>query len=301
MSPIVSVLIPVYNMELYIEEAIKSVLGQSFTDYELILVDNNSSDKSLDIISKYEHYSNVKIIKNEQNVGMTKNWNTCLYHATGKYIKFLNADDIFERDLLKEFVTVMENDLKISLVTSYFKNFGNSDHHITYAKVTGKQNGKEAIMNTIPSENWIGCPTQVMFRRSDLYVGYFNISSAWWSDIDLWYRLLTIGDLYVVGKVLSQNRAHPNQVSNQFGNYKSLLSHYDLLRYLEQSDNFTFCNELLLSEIKKIKFIVFYESIMNIFKGNIKQGFYLLNKSDISIFSFAFFRVPFFYFNKKTK
>jgi Glycosyltransferases involved in cell wall biogenesis len=296
----VSVLIPVYNMELYIEEAIESVLNQTYNDYEIIIVDNHSTDNTWPILLKYEAHPKCILIKNERNLGMAQNWNRCLFYAKGKYLKVLNADDILEQTALQEYVNILANNPTISLVTSHYKTFG-IDNNVMYSKYVGQMNGKEAIINTIETSNWIGCPTQVMFRREDLYVGYFNIASTWWADMDLWYRLLTIGDLFVIDKILSQNRSHPGQVSHQFADQKSLVSYNSFYKVMLQSDTYTFCKDVLNNKIKKISFILFYEGVLYIIKGKSHHGKYLLSESGNSIFSLNLIRVPFFFISKKMK
>ncbi len=98
--PKVSVLIPTYNMACFLDEAIESVLTQTFEDFELIVMDNASTDNTEDIVNKYLGDVRVKYFRNNLNVGMTKNWNKCLLVANGKYIKFLNADDKLHQDNL---------------------------------------------------------------------------------------------------------------------------------------------------------------------------------------------------------
>jgi glycosyltransferase involved in cell wall biosynthesis len=300
MEPIISVVIPIYNMELYIEEAIQSVLEQTFIDYELILVDNASTDNTKIIISSYAKNPKVHIVINERNLGMAQNWNKCLYHAKGKYIKFLNADDLLEVTALENFVSILENNPEISLVTSHYELFG-IDNQTQYAKIVGRVSGQKAIMDTIQTNNWIGCPTQVLFRRDDLFLGFFNISSTWWSDMDLWYRLLTIGDLFVIDKVLSKNRSHANQISNQFGNHKSLIAQHSFMKVLNESDQFEFCKSILQNQIEKLGFIMYYEGLINLLRCNYKSGWHLLKKSDHSLLSIQLFKIPFYFFNKKRK
>ena len=91
--PKVSVSIPVYNCEAYIGEAIDSVLNQTFKDVEIIVIDNQSTDRTREIVQKYD-YPNVKLIVNDTNLGMLRNWHNALNYATGEYVKILAADDI---------------------------------------------------------------------------------------------------------------------------------------------------------------------------------------------------------------
>jgi len=117
--------------------------------------------------------------------------------------------------------------------------------------------------------------------------------------MDLWYRLLTIGDLFVVDKVLSKNRSHLNQISNQFGNHKSLISQHAFMKVLNQSDQFVFCKEVLNEQIRKLGFIMYYEGFINLLRGNSISGLHLLKQSGYALISLQLFKIPFYYLNKK--
>lgn len=94
-NPLVSVLMTAYNREMYIAEAIESVLASTFKDFELIIVDDCSSDKTVEIAKKYEILdSRVKVYINEKNLGDYPNRNMAASLAKGKYIKYLDADDL---------------------------------------------------------------------------------------------------------------------------------------------------------------------------------------------------------------
>lgn len=91
-----SIIVPVYNVEDYIAECLMSIMNQTEKDYEVILVNDGSKDKSIDIAKKYP----VKII-NQENKGLSEARNTGVKHAKGEYIIFLDSDDSWEKDLLK--------------------------------------------------------------------------------------------------------------------------------------------------------------------------------------------------------
>lgn len=95
-----SIIVPIYNSEEFIEDCVKSILHQPFDDYELILVDDGSSDNSLTICKKYSNLPNVKVI-HESNGGVSKARNTGIESAEGKYIYFVDSDDIMCSKALK--------------------------------------------------------------------------------------------------------------------------------------------------------------------------------------------------------
>ena len=106
--PTVSVLITVYNRESYLRDAIESVLDSTWTDYELLIVDDASTDKSLDIAKSYaERDSRIKVLKNTENLGDYRNRNKAATVAVGKYLKYLDADDVLYRNSLSVMVEAM--------------------------------------------------------------------------------------------------------------------------------------------------------------------------------------------------
>lgn len=108
-QPLVSVLMTAYNREKYIAEAIESVLASTYTNWELIIVDDCSQDKTLEIAKSYEAKdSRIKVYKNEQNLGDYPNRNKAASYAKGKYIKYLDSDDIIYPHGLELMVRAME-------------------------------------------------------------------------------------------------------------------------------------------------------------------------------------------------
>src|SRR5688500_1784370 len=139
-TPKVSVLIPTYNYAHFLDETIRSVLDQSFGDYELIIVDNNSSDDTELVVAKYLDDKRVSYYKNETNLGIAGNLNKCLGYAKGEYIKFLCADDKFHPSMLEKFVAVMDTMPGVSLITCDKEVF-HSKSFVTRVPLQRLQNG----------------------------------------------------------------------------------------------------------------------------------------------------------------
>lgn len=211
-SPKVSVLIPSYNSGLFMDETIQSVLNQTYADYELIIVDDCSTDNTDEVVEKYLHDERVQYYKNEINLGLAGNWNKALTFAKGEYIKFLMSDDKFHPQLLEKFVAVMDQHPTVSIVTSFRKEFG-AETHMNAPKFTHLQRGETIIYETLKDRNWIGEPTCVMFRKSNLWLGGFNSEFLYFIDWEMWIRHLTVGDCYIIPETLSYFRVHEKQVS----------------------------------------------------------------------------------------
>ena len=214
--PLVSVLIPTYNYAHYLDEAISSVLNQTFTDFELIIVDDNSTDNTDEVMSKYKTNKKISFYKNPVNLGLVGNFNKCIEYSKGKYLKYLLADDKLHPQILEKFVAVMENDASISLVTSNNEMFGIKTKKRALP-FQGLQEGKKVIYESLKEGrgNWIGEPTVVMFRKSDLTIGKFSNKYTCLVDINMWLRLLMVGNCYILPEYLSYFRHHAKQASSK--------------------------------------------------------------------------------------
>lgn len=236
-NPKVSVLIPSYNYAHYLQEAIDSVLTQTFEDFELIIVDNCSTDNTEELVMEYlQKNRRIQYFKNEENIGMYRNYNQALLLAKGEYIKFLNADDKFEPTLLEKFVNILDNDSTISVVTSHRQYFG-SKNDILIPPFTGKVEATTAILTSLKHGNWIGEPTTVMFRKNNLNLGLFDISLLMFADQDMWLRYLRFGHLYIIDEVLSYFRIHEEQGTVYLNNEndKQLFNSMQYAEYLRNA------------------------------------------------------------------
>jgi glycosyltransferase involved in cell wall biosynthesis len=220
-SPKVSVLIPTYNYACFLDKAIESTLGQTYTDFELIIVDDFSGDNTNEVVDKYLGDKRVSYYQNSYTHGLPGNWNKCLSLANGQYIKFLMADDKLHPHLLEKFVAVLDKYPNVSLVTSHKESFDcdfvNTIQEQHFPPYIDLQSGRKIIYASLNSYNWIGEPTTVMFRKSNLYLGQFNTAYSWIPDWDMWVRQLTVGDCYIIPEVLSYFRQHKNQATIKLG------------------------------------------------------------------------------------
>jgi glycosyltransferase involved in cell wall biosynthesis len=211
-SPQISVCIPVYNCEKFINKSIDSILNQDFSDFELIIIDNRSTDNTVAVIKEYKD-PRIKFFQNETNIGMLANWNKVLTLATAEYIKILPADDFMYPGTLRLQYEVFEKDKekKISLVCGR-KNIIDDNGKILfsrgYSKTATQDNGIKAINKTIRSGgNIIGEPGVVMFRREILErTGAFNADIYYVMDLDMWFKMLLFGDLYSLPNIVTAFR-----------------------------------------------------------------------------------------------
>ena len=188
MNPKISVIMPVYNTEKYVWEAIKSILSQSFKDFELVIIDDCSTDLSYEICKKYSDKDNrVKLYKNEKNIWVVKTRNR-LFKKISKdsiYIAILDADDVAINYRLKKQLNFLENNLDYSIVGSN-TNIINEDWKITWFRKYPKDNNK--VTKIICKKSPLAQPA-VMIRKSSLEdVGDYNEEFERCQDYELWFR-----------------------------------------------------------------------------------------------------------------
>jgi glycosyltransferase involved in cell wall biosynthesis len=239
LQPKISVLIPTYNYAHFLDETIQSVLNQSFRDFELIVVDNHSTDNTEEVVKKYLVDSRVSYYKNTHNLGLVGNWNKCLTYAKAEYIKFVCSDDKIHPQMFEKYYSVMEQYPTVSLITCY-KQLFDGQPWLVELPLNHLQNGKDVIFHTMNSKSWIGEPTSVMFRKANLPLGDFRTDLILHVDWEMWNRHLTVGDCYIIPEALAYVRAHVRQHTNSvinlscFEEYKmaNLLYDYPALNNL---------------------------------------------------------------------
>ena len=141
-----SVIVPVYNTQEYLKRCIESVLNQTYKNYEIILINDGSTDNSLEILKKYESNNKVKIIT-QKNHGLSYTRNVGISHATGDYVILLDSDDFLEKDLFKVLNLNIKNEDMIKFNYNYY--FGNNEKKPIQSVKFKENNGREALIKLI--------------------------------------------------------------------------------------------------------------------------------------------------------
>ncbi|GEM_PF-7031965 len=115
-DPLVSIFIPAYNASSFIKQAIESVLAQSYPNYELIIINDASTDNTAEIINQYQTHPNIKVYHNIINLGVAPNWNYGLRFCKGEFIVRLNADDFFAPLYLEKVIALLQSCPKMDMV-----------------------------------------------------------------------------------------------------------------------------------------------------------------------------------------
>ncbi|HOK51408.1 MAG TPA: glycosyltransferase, partial [Bacteroidales bacterium] len=181
-TPLVSVVMPVYNASSFIEESINSILQQTFSDFEFIIINDASTDNSRNIISSYTD-SRIRIIDNEQNLGVTRSLNKGIKLARGKYIARMDADDIALSNRFEKQVAFLESNPDYGLVGAYMQ-------LLPSGAVVRVPTTDEELKATMLFHNPFVHPA-MMIRKSILVQHQLtydeSLSAA--QDEDLWFRI----------------------------------------------------------------------------------------------------------------
>jgi len=176
-----------YNRAHFITQAIDSVLSQTFTDWELIILDDCSTDNTKEIIQKYLTDPRIKYIENEINLGITKNRNKALSLSHGEYIAVLDSDDYWTNNnklsLQNEFLDLNKN------YTLVGTNMIIVDEQGQVIKKVKYPSNNFFIKNLLLLKN-LFCHSSVLYRKQDiLNLGSYDENLPIWEDYDLWLKL----------------------------------------------------------------------------------------------------------------
>lgn len=223
--PKISVVMPAYNAEKYIGEAIDSILNQTFTDFEFIIINDGSTDRTKEIILEYDD-SRIVLLENEKNSGIVVTLNKGLDAAKGEYIARMDADDIAVPERLKIQVEYMDKHLEVGVLGAGIRIFGDDIEPYDRVFTTNPEQLKsELIFNSC-----VAHPT-VMIRKAVLDSEHFRYDKnyAGAEDYVLWWGLSQKAKIATVPDILHHYRIHRNQITqDKSEKYQKMM--YELMK-----------------------------------------------------------------------
>ncbi|OGI07754.1 MAG: hypothetical protein A2Y40_09285 [Candidatus Margulisbacteria bacterium GWF2_35_9] len=209
-NPFVSIILPVYNGDAYIKESITSILNQSYGHFELIIMNDASTDTSFDIIKSIQD-KRIRLINNDENMGLIKTLNKGLSLSNGKYIARMDQDDIALNKRIEEQVNFMEKNPKIGISGTYIDRFSNNKR-IRIAKVPTKP---EIIKCLLLFKNCLAHPS-VIIRKDVLEKNQisYNILHTAAEDYGLWQNASFYTVVANLPKVLLKYRENPTGMTS---------------------------------------------------------------------------------------
>lgn len=213
MNPKISVILPVFNAEKTIAESIESILNQTYKDFELIIINDGSSDKSESIILSFQD-ERINYFINEKNKGLIFTLNRGIDLANGEYIARMDADDIAYLTRFEKQIKVMEENSDLIVCGTQINSFGEKKNN--KFKFVAKENSKEIKLRLV-LESALAHPT-VFIRRSILIDNNirYNKDYLHTEDYKLWTDLSTYGNFYNIQEPLLNYRVSETQVSKKW-------------------------------------------------------------------------------------
>lgn len=210
-QPLISVIMSTYNEEKYIETSLKSLLNQTFKEFEIIIVDDASTDNTKQLIQNLQD-ERIRLICNEENQGLTKNLNKALKYVTGKYIARMDGDDIAFPTRFEKQVQYMEKHPETMLVSCYTKSFGDSD--LVFALPDDSE-----VLKVRMLVRPVYAHPGFMMRRKLIEAGYqYNEEYRTAQDYEFASRVAEKYKIGLVPEVLLLYRVHKKQISAKAGN-----------------------------------------------------------------------------------
>jgi glycosyltransferase involved in cell wall biosynthesis len=236
-KPSVSVVMPVYNVEAYVGEAINSILNQTFPDFEFIIIDDGSTDNTLNIIQSYKD-NRIIALRNNTNLGNYPSRNRGMKIAAGKYIAVMDGDDSAMPERLEKQLEIMEADdtLLAHGTASVFSGGQISRRPCSY----------ELLKVMLLQNNIFLHPSLIIRKEIIAEIGCYNEYYHYSSDYDLICKIARKGKIINIPDILMRYRLHENQISSAGRTRQAEFAEKIRLEYLRM------CGFKLLQEEEKI-------------------------------------------------
>lgn len=208
MSKLVSIVLPVYNGAKYLRESIESVISQTYTNWELLIVDDCSTDETAEISKEYvQKDSRIKYFLNKVNLRLPRNLNKGFSLASGEYLTWTSDDNSFKPQALEEMVNALEADEETQFVYASCRIIDENGKEIEY--IMANDNGKNSIVG--------GNPVGACFlytRKVYETVGDYNHELILVEDFDYWQRVFMNFKVAAITEILYYYRMHSGNLTN---------------------------------------------------------------------------------------
>lgn len=268
-SPLVSVILPNYNYAHYLEKTLQSILHQTFKSFEVILIDDGSTDQSLEVIEPFlNRDSRFILLKHEKNKGLFEAVKTGVEAAKGKYLSFLASDDFYLPDFLAKNVETLEKFTTVGLSFSKFATFDSKYPEklqtIWSPKIdTPTFFSCQSLMTAIKQQKlWI--PGHTVVCRKELFISLGGLEEQFFSLSDwfLFHKMAFLHNAYFLPSVLSALRVHEKSYSQTESSIHQQLAWKNILFQLSQKKNRKLKHAFLRSHIFNTLGISFYEYVL---------------------------------------
>ena len=247
-NPLVSICIPTYNSAKSLRESLDSIVKQTYSNKEIIISDNASTDETEKIVKEYVEKYKIKYYRNEKNIGGEANFNRCIELAQGEYIAIYHSDDIYLPNMVEKQVQAFQKSPAIGAVFTMVSLINSKNEVIGKVKLPSKLKGKyvydfpEIFFSVLENLNFLVCPSAMVRGKIYKELMPFNEQKFGTSaDLDMWLRILESHPIAILDEKLMSYR-----ISKAQGSYLS--------RYLrtEQADFFKVMDYYLANKVTNI-------------------------------------------------
>ena len=214
-EPKVSVLMSVFNGDRYLQQAIGSILNQSYTDFEFVIVDDGSSQATKEILTAQKD-RRIVLITNPSNIGLTKSLNLGLAKCRGEYIARMDSDDISHSERLERQVAFLDQNPEISVTGTQIRVIDHTGKILEYSNISRGTTALSCRWQHL-FDSPVAHPS-AMFRREIVYnkLGGYDETFTTSQDYELWSRVIKFHEIANLEEVLLDFRSHSGSVSKQY-------------------------------------------------------------------------------------
>ncbi len=219
-TPSISVLLSVFNGARWLNESIKSVLDQTFRDFEFIIVDDGSTDNSLEILEQYKAQDSRLIIISKPNTGLADSLNHGIQKARGEWIARLDADDICEATRLEKQIKRARSNSKLVFIGTGLTIINESG---AKNKIYSYPSQHKFLLRNLITARKFPAHSSAFYRTQVIRdIGGYRLRIKRSEDLDLWLRLSEVGELTTLNEPLVQLRRHSDQISHDYDGKRQL-------------------------------------------------------------------------------
>jgi len=230
---LVSVIIPTYNSAKYLPHTIQSVLNQTYAPVEIIVVNDGSKDNTKEVIQPYQDQI---LYFHRKNAGVSRARNFGISQAHGRYIAFLDSDDLWHRDKLIKQVDILEKYPECGLVCTDYAVFRN-DHILSPSEKINRNFPNVYNLINLLQQNFIMCSSVVVSRKAINTVGVFDESLPYSEDYDLWLRIATQFKIHLIDEVLAQYRIVDKSFTRRTNEEQRRFWHFKVMERVIEAAN----------------------------------------------------------------
>jgi glycosyltransferase involved in cell wall biosynthesis len=218
-NPLISIIVPSYNREHFIKETLDSIINQSYKKFELIVVDDGSTDGTKEILKSYSNEENFKYILSKNWGGPARPRNIGLKEAEGEYIAFCDDDDLWHSKKLEYQVDIINN-CQAEMVFTMQKQFGSSSIFSNYFGIGPLPFKVDSSTSGLIKNNCIPMSSTIVKKTLFTKVGGFSEKKSYIAieDNDMWIRISKVASIIFLPKVLVHHRIHKKNIYENISN-----------------------------------------------------------------------------------